>query len=128
MAALSADTPRDASPGSGTTAQVVNADVAYLGGIAALCTSSHGTSASRGRTEPFSGVAGQIPAGFFSRASTMTFMYQWSLGELRGQINGATPGAQGGTRRGKLPRDERQEKRQAIAFDADTFAMPTSLL
>jgi hypothetical protein len=69
MAALSADTPRDASLVSGTTAQVINGDVAYLGGIAALCTSSHGTSASRGRTEPFSGVAGQIPAGFFSQAS-----------------------------------------------------------
>ena len=71
MAALSTDTPRTTATILGTQAQVVNADTAYLGGVAAVCTPQHATSGSRGRTEPFSGAVGQLVAGLYSRATRL---------------------------------------------------------
>jgi hypothetical protein len=71
MAALSTDTPRTTATILGTQAQVVNADTAYSGGVAALCTTQHATSGSRGRTEPFSGAVGQLVAGLYSRATRL---------------------------------------------------------
>jgi len=71
MAALSTDTPRTTATILGTQAQVVNADTAYSGGVAAVCTTQHATSGSRGRTEPFSGAVGQLVAGLYSRATRL---------------------------------------------------------
>lgn len=68
--ALSVDTPRNGSPAGGLSVQVVNGDVAYLGGLGALCTFEHATSGSRGRTEPWGGAVGQICGGWYDKGQT----------------------------------------------------------
>lgn len=62
--ALSAPAVRRSRPADLVQPQVVNAAVVYPGGYTAWANQNHATSASRGRTLPWTGAAGQIPAGF----------------------------------------------------------------
>lgn len=69
--ALAKDTPRRASPTGGGNFQVVNGATAYLGAKLALCTPTHGTSASRGRVSGWTGVAGEFPIGWSATSKTV---------------------------------------------------------
>lgn len=50
--------------------QIVNTSVMYKDALAALCTPTHGTAASRGRVKPWSGAAGEFLLGRWSDGKT----------------------------------------------------------
>lgn len=62
--ALSAAVIRETRPRNLINPQIANTQVIYPGGFIALGNRDHGTSATRGRSLPWSGAVGQIPIGF----------------------------------------------------------------